>query len=425
MRSVTAALVLLLAPAPLWAQGRVAVYAGPGANRPMIWVLGADNKLSEYDGVEFRKWVGGLAMPPEARKHPENIFITAGQIVMYSDLVAGTTLRHIWSTNHYAHELVGGADDKRAAAGGGFLATTATPVVFASNDGQRLYWFENRCTALDRGAEIWRDGDFLSWTTDLTGNDPKPVTSLKFERCKCDTGACTESCPEIAVWAPDAGVSDFFFATRWVPGQVGSDFLDTSLSAFANGAWSARKLDHAVDHFLAAADHGNIFIEAPQDNSGDDDESDAPSNTAMLNIGGKAVTIFDEHARFHDEAYLVGIATTRAAISPDVTRVAYAIAGLPASSADIPPRVAGKKSDAAEVARLRKELSDLPRTEVIAVADPAKVVASLPNTDLIGWLDNGRLLVLKQGELQVVDAATGAAKATGIKADGPQFVFLR
>jgi hypothetical protein len=422
-RLFAVALVLITVATPFGAQTRVVVFGGPSASRTMIWVLGGDNHMSEYDGVEFRLWVGGISMPPDARKHPEDILVTRTGVVMYSDMLPVTSLRHIWSTNNYAHDLVGGADDKRAASSGGFLITSATPAVFPSGDGGRLFWFENRFTTLDRGPEASRDGNFLSWTTDLTGNNPKPVTSFRFDPCKCETGVCSESCPEIAVWAPDSGVSDFFYATRWVPGQIGSHYLETNLYNFANGSWTAHKLDHPLDHILDASDHGNLFIESPQDYSGDDDPADAPGSVTMLNIAGKSVTIFDERARFRDADYLIGFATTRAAISPDAARVAYAIAA-PDLAAEIQPRTQPKKSDAAEVARLRSEAAALPRTEIITVSDPAKVLLSLPNTELVGWLDAGRLLILQHGELQSLDVATRSVKPTGIKCDSTQYVFF-
>jgi hypothetical protein len=44
---------------------------------------------------------------------------------------------------------------------------------------------------------------------------------------------------------------------------------------------------------------------------------------------------------------------------------------------------------------------------------------------LIGWLDQQRLLVLKNGELQVVDANSGKVSPTGIKADAAKYVILR
>lgn len=390
----------------------------------MIWVLSPDNKMSEYDAVQFRVWVSGVALPPEARKHPENIFITNSGIVMYADVVPGTTLRRVWSTNRYANELIGGADDRRPSTGGGFQITSATPAVYAGADGQRLFWFEDHFSTLSRGPDVSREGSFLSWTTDLTGNGPRPVTSFRFESCKCETGACSESCPETLVWAPEAGISDFFFLTRWVPGQIGSTYVDTSLYTFASGVWTARKLDHAVDNFLDAADHGNLYLESPNDTSGDDDPADAPGHVTLMNVGGKAVTIFDEHVRFRDGDYVVGIATTRAAISPDRAHVAYSLAGAPPPEQEIQPRVAGK-GNSQEIRRLNAVLAELPRLEVIAVSDPAKITHSLPNTDLLGWLDAGHLLALHHGELQVVDVSTGAIKPTGIKADNVQFAFLR
>jgi hypothetical protein len=92
--------------------------------------------------------------------------------LIYADLVPGTALRRLWSTNNYAHELIGGTAGWRPAKGSGFLVTSATPTVYFSNDGDRFFWFENRISVVQHGGHVSRTGEFLSWTTSLQGRDP-------------------------------------------------------------------------------------------------------------------------------------------------------------------------------------------------------------------------------------------------------------
>src|SRR5579859_7175863 len=227
------------------AQVRVMVPAGPPATRKVIWIVSADGKISAFDATDFHPWLGNMPLAPDAVKNPQNISISRAGIVIYADVVPGTHLRHLWSSNNYGHDVVGGAQDVRPAKSGGYLETIATPDVYFSADGARFFWFENRTSVVTRtnGGDISRTGSFIAWTTDLLGNDPQPVTTVELAACKCETGACTESCPEIGVWAPETGVSDFFFATKWVPGQIDSQLLETDRYQLLNGTWTAQKLD--------------------------------------------------------------------------------------------------------------------------------------------------------------------------------------
>ena len=62
---------------------------------------------------------------------------------------------------------------------------------------------------------------------------------------------------------------------------------------------------------------------------------------------------------------------------------------------------------------------------MVAFSGPEQVGVSLANTEMIGWLDQQRLLVLKNGELQAVDVNSGKLSPTGIKAEAAKFVILR
>ncbi len=48
------------------------------------------------------------------------------------------------------------------------------------------------------------------------------------------------------------------------------------------------------------------------------------------------------------------------------------------------------------------------RVELLALSQPDKPAFELPEAELIGWLDDRRLLVFRAGELLVVDAGSGA-----------------
>ncbi|MGZ4813491.1 MAG: hypothetical protein ACXVZI_12040 [Terriglobales bacterium] len=425
MRSCLVAILAVTA-ATLFAQApaRVTVNAGAPANLRVIWVLQPDGRLLMYDAEQFRSWQG-MKLPADARKNPESISISRSRVVLFAYPPDGrTALRRYWSSNAYAPELVGGAWDQRPASGGGFSILEATPTLYFSSDGQSLFWFEHRQQSVVRGgADITRDARFLAWTTDLKGDNPRQVAQFTLPPCKCETGVCSESCPEADAWAPDSGVSDFFFVTRWAPGQIGSRYEETSLYQKSGDAWTPRRLPDPVERFLDAADHGNVYIEAVPDAGccGWANESD---DITYVVRGDKALVIFDERRRFNNNNYDVSFFTAAAAFSPGLDRVAYTIAGNLQPNEEIRLSDGGKPSPD-ELKAIKQAMTELPRTEAVALSAPEHPVISLPNTELIGWLDGQRLLVLKSGELQAVDAASGKITPTGIKADAPKYVFLR
>jgi hypothetical protein len=425
MRSLFAVVLALAAAASAQTSRppRVTIAMGPPAGVRAIWVLQPDNTLLMYDAAQLRNR-RGMKLPAEARKNPEAVSISSTRIVIFAYPPDGrTALRRFWSSNPYAPELVGGAWDRRPASGGGYSILEATPEIDFSSDGQSLYWFEHRQQRLSRGSDISREARFLAWATDLKGDDPRQVAQFTFPACKCETGACSETCPEAAVWAPPSGVSDFFFVTRWVPGQIGTDYQESSVYQKSGDTWTARKLPYPVERFLDAADHGNTYVEAVGDAGccGWSNESD---DTTSVVRGDTSTVIFDERKRFLNNNYDVSFATTMAALSPDVSRVAYTIATTVRPGDEIRLGSDGKPNPD-ELKSIQKAITELPCVEVVPLSAPEQVNLSLANSELIGWLDQQRLLVLRGGEIQVVDAGSGKMSPTGIKVDAAKFVFLR
>ncbi len=403
---------------------RVMIMAGPAANTRSLWVLSADNKLSRYDTAQFKMWIGNMPLPADARKNPEAISISpSGEVLVTLPSEGQSTIRRWWRSVPTHSELMGGAWDKRPAAGGGYSILSATPELYVSSDGERLFWFEHREQRLNRtGPDISRDARFLAWTTDLDGEDPQKIVEFTFPNCKCETGACQESCPEATMWAPDDSISDFFFVTRWVPGQIQSDYQETALYQRKDGAWTSRKLGHPVESFLDAADHGETYVERVPDGGCCGWENESDDQTMVVRVD-KSTVIFDERQRFHNDNYDVSFFTETAKLSPDLNGVAYTLASTARPGQEIRLSDSGKEKPE-ELKTIQKELTDLPRVEIVWLSTPDRVAVSINKAELVGWLDAKRLLVVKNGEVQLVDA-TGKLTGAGIKADAAKFVFLR
>ena len=416
------ALVLAALTTLAYGQARVAIAPAPPPGTRSIWVLSADNKLVRYETSQWRQ-VTSMPVSREFRKRPESLAISAtGQAFFTQEQEAEEGLRHFSFVDPGARTLMGGAFERTPAKDGGYLVTSAKPSLAFSGDGNQLYWFEHREQRLSQEGDRWRDAKFHAWTTDLSGENPKAIAEFSFTRCTCDTGACSETCPEALPWWPQRGVSDFFFVTRWVQGQTDTTFESTTLYQSKNGTWTSRKLATPVEEFLDAAEHGDTFIASQHDpgccgwaNEGDD--------TMYIVRGGVTTVRFDERKRFRNDNYDVSFYTPVALLSPDVSKLAYTITHSMQPGEEIRLNTDGK-TNAEELVRVKKSISEMPMMEVIGVSGSA-VLLSVPHAELVGWLDNSRLLIVSAGEVKVVEINTGRQTSTGIKADGAKYVFMR
>lgn len=405
----------------------VAVLTGPDAHRKLIWVQ-SGNRLAAFDAVDFRLRQT-VVLPPEATRNPERISISSQGAVMVAYTPGeDVSLRRIWQSDpRYGSMQASDINVRRSAPCADDLIAATGPEVYFTNDPERLFWFENRpqCFTRDSSGASGNDSVetvFSAWTTNRRGGDVRQVAEIDFPKCNCTTGACSESCPQALVWAPEAGISDFFFVTRWVPGQLEPQFLQTDLYRLQSGRWASQKLAAPAEAIADAADHGNIFIEIVSDSGccGWENESD---DQTRLYRNGQATVIYDERQRFHNDNYDVSFFTSEVKLSPTGRRLAYTLASTARTGSEI--RLASDgKDNPEELKRVKQAIADLPRVEVLNIADPKKIVISLPG-EFAGWLDEKRLLIVQAGEVVIVEADSGARTPTQIKAKNAQLVFVR
>ena len=104
------------------------------------------------------------------------------------------------------------------------------------------------------------------WRTDHAGGRPEEVAAVSSSAwCRCETGACSETCPEWEFWAPDGVVGDFFLLTRVTPGQLQTTYHESLLYRRSGNRWSARPLPQPVERFLAASAQGDALVVAVLD----------------------------------------------------------------------------------------------------------------------------------------------------------------
>jgi hypothetical protein len=224
------------------------------------------------------------------------------------------------------------------------------------------------------------------------------------------------------VWAPEAGITDYFFVTRWVPGQLQPDFQRTDVYRLQNGHWVSQTLPAPAEEFADATEHGNVFIEVLSDGGCCGWENEGDDQTLLFR-NGQSTVIYDERERFHNDNYDVSFFTSRVRLSPDGSRFAYTLMATARPGAEIRLADSGKDNPE-ELERIKKAIVELPRVEVAAVAEPKRIVLGSAG-ELVSWLDSKRILIVEAGELVVLDVDSGARATTHIQATSAERVLVR
>jgi hypothetical protein len=401
-----------------------------------LWVLQEPGAIVEYDASTFapRQTV---KIPPEIFRSPQDLQINQkgqmlflpGQVRESDGLVHEYTDSKFWFWDgHSEKSMHRPVSSSTTSSGTNKLVETAMPRCFLSTDGTHLVWFENRMKTLmppDLSLDLSVSTTFRAWQTDLSGGRPEEITSNSLPTCKCETGACSESCPEVAYWVPEEGVSDFFLATHWIPGQIQSDYQDSFVYRRSAGEWSASKLPAAVKQILDSASDANGvgLIEAVPDAGccGWENESD---DRTLLTKSGKTILLFDEFKRYQNQDYDVSFFTSSAKLAPNAAFVAFTVAATQNAGTEIRLSDSGK-ANPGELAQIQKALAELPEIEVVRVGDSAKPVARIAHAKLVGWINDQEILLVQNDFLAALNVASGTRRVSNIKIAGGSHAFLR
>ena len=398
-----------------------------------VWLL-RDGEIFEYDPLTW-KITNAIKATKSISQDPERLQIThTGEMLFYLDSKMGlgnpadqNSPDTVWLWNGRAESLLNRKLVNRSVSAGGdrLMETESKPELSLSKDGRKLYWFANESTILKRenGEDLSASTTFRVWQTDLAGLNRLEIASHTFRPCTCETGACSESCPEADFWFPEDGVDDFFIVSYWIPGQLGSEYKDSYIYRKAGGKWSEDKSGRVFEVVLDATRDGNAIIHAVRDGACCGWENEGNDQT-MLFAGGRNTVIFDEQKKFSNPDYDVSFYTSKATLSPDGTLAAISIVSTYQQGDELRLSSDGKKNPE-ELARIRRALDTLPGIEVLRVADPMKPLISLPRATLAGWLNNQEILGIENGLLFTFNIAQNARKETGIKVPKKSSVFVR
>ena len=83
------------------------------------------------------------------------------------------------------------------------------------------------------------------------------------------------------------------------------------------------------------------------------------------------------------------------------------------------------KENAAELARVRKAIAELPAVEVVQTGGQPRPATIIRHAGLVGWLSDREILVAQDGRLVVYDIRDSKRKETTIRVRSAADAFLR
>jgi len=400
------------------------------AQTARIWVIKEPGSMVEYDAATFAPRQT-IPLPVEVPRAPAVLQANAqGQMLFAPNPDdpspdVGKAGERIWFWDgKTATDLKRGFLRTTSMTGSNQRVVESSPSVLLSSDGVHLYWFTNQFSRLERdNVELAVTTTFSAWQTDLTGQQRKEITSVDLPECRCPTGSCSETCPEVRVWAPQVGSGNYLLVTRFIPGQTESKYLATARYEVENGRWHGTELQQPLEHILDAGDNGAVIVNAIPDSGCCGWENQSNDQTVLLNHGNKTV-IFDEREQYKNPDYDVSFYSSNARLSPELTAVAMTIEATAKPGSTIQLAEQGQ-ANPAESQRIRKALADLPAVQIMSAGEPGKRLAFVAHAYVAGWLSEKELLIVENQTVVAYNVATGARRRSEIKITNPAFVIVR
>lgn len=411
-------LVALLA-APLLGQGK------------RLWVLRAPGEMVEYDPVTFAE-KQTVKVPAEAVQSPQSIGVNhVGQILFAPAISLPLSEGDVQSAHKIwfwdakaATSIERGLKREAVDTGSNQAVTESAPAVYLSADGAHLFWFANESRRLQReNVDLSITTTWQAWQTDKSGGNRQDLAAVKLTDCRCETGACEESCPYGVVWVPDDGVGKFFLMTQFVVGQTETTYKVTTRYSEESGKWTAESLAEPLRRILDATSDGSTVVEAIPDTGCCGWVNESNDQTRVVS-SGKVRTVFDERATYNNPDYDVSFFSSNARLSPELGFVAMTIVAT--AEANQPIQLADEgQANPEESKQIRAALAELPEVEIKSVEDSPRRIAFVPHATLVGWITEREILIVEDHMLVGYNVSTGARRRSSIRVDDVAHVFLR
>ena len=396
-----------------------------------LWVLRAPGEMVEYDPATFAV-KQTVKIPTEAVQSPQSVAVNhLGQILFAPALSLPLTeeeahsAHKLWLWDGHAAAMIDqGAKREVATTGSNQAVTESAPTVYLSADGAHLFWFANQSRRLEReNVDLSITTTWQAWQTDTSGGNRQDLTEVKLADCRCETGACEESCPYGVVWIPENGVDKFFLMTQFVAGQTETTYKASTRYQEEGGKWTANSLSESLQRVLDAAPDGNTIVEAIPDTGCCGWANESDDQTRVLS-GGRARTVFDERETYRNADYDVSFYTSNALLSPEPGLVAMTIVASAEANQPIQLSEDGQ-ANPEESKAIRMALGELPAVEVKSIEDSPRRIAFVPHATLVGWISDKEILIVEDHVLVVYNVSTGARRKSSVRVEDAAHIFLR
>ena len=248
------------------------------------------------------------------------------------------------------------------------------------------------------------------------------IIKLGFDECLCSTGACEETCPIGRMAIFNNIIQQFISVEHFVSGQLGSEIIGTTYYERYDNKWIEKNKVDIRNHLFV-----NIIEDAGC--CGWNNES---SDQLHVFNGKQKIVIYDEFSRFKNQNYDISFYVSNSELSLDKKRVAYTIRPCckPFESIRLSSRAFDKHRGKEYVnledqKKIQSVLDTLPVVEVSSIHEFPERLATLKDAVLSGWLDNDRLLVIKDNKLAVFHLSSNHIKTFPIPVESLHQVYLR
>ena len=400
------------------------------AQEHRIWVMKEPGSVIEYDSATFAP-KGTAQLPADVLRSPALLQVNAAGQMLFApnpddpspDVGKAGEKMWFWDGKATA-DLKRGFVQTSSRTGSNEKIVESSPSAILSADGAHLFWWTNQFSRLERdNVELSVTTAFSAWRSDLGGRQREDIASVELPECRCPSGSCSETCPELRVWAPEAGAGKYLLVTQFVSGQTESKYISTTRYDVQEGHWRSTELAEPLQRVLAGNDDGTVIVSGIPDTGCCGWENQSVDQTILLDAGKKS-KIFDEREQFKNPDYDVSFYTENAKIAPNQEMVAMTIESTAKPGGTIQLSEQGQ-ANPAESQRIRKALVELPAVQIVSVREPEKRLVYLPHAFLAGWLNEKEILIIENQLLVAYNVATGARRRSGIKVADPALVVVR
>jgi len=379
-------------------------------------------KIPEYEGYE-RHWSMAYRFRPPTKDLLVN---KSGHILYYKD----SDKHHEFNGRKFKVRRVCYWNGKKwdhaevSYHGGTYFIS----VPFLDEKENVFYWYinsgiESNINRYSDYASLYINNDFELYRFSFQHNlVQERIIKIIFDECLCNTGACEETCPIGRISTSKGIIKDIIPVEHFVMGQLKSEIIGTTYYAKHGKKWLEQSKSEIQN---------KLFLKIIEDGGCCGWENDS-SDRLLVDNGKQNFIIYDEHSHFNNQNYDISFYIFNAELSLDMKRVAYTI--MPCCKPFNTIRVSSNVFDASQgkeyvnledQKEIKTVLNTLPLVEVSTIDVSPRVLATIKNAILSGWIDNDRLLLIKDNKLAIFNLLKKDIQESSIQVEFPHQVYLR